>query len=247
MKHLIGSKASRLIAFLLTAVILLCAVPSSTAADAPRFWYNDAQDARLKALDCLMTCAFSIEYSGSATGSSSALTRWEKPIWIYMGGSATSDDRDQLNKFIMDIATHCPNMPNIRLASSEQDANIVIWYCPLNEMYKHVDGYHEGNWGYFSYNYNSANNMTGAKIAIASDKNNTASKRHLLREELMGSFGLTNDHYDYSDSILYGEWTTVEQLSEVDWLMLNMLYDPDLHCGTSASRAYDVLRAKILK
>ena len=59
MKHLIGSKASRFIAFLLTAVILLCAVPSSTAADAPRFWYNDAQDARLKALDCLMTCAFS--------------------------------------------------------------------------------------------------------------------------------------------------------------------------------------------
>ena len=57
MKHLIGSKASRLIAFLLTAVILLCAVPSSTAADAPRFWYNDAQDARLKALDCLMTAA----------------------------------------------------------------------------------------------------------------------------------------------------------------------------------------------
>ena len=59
--------------------------------------------------------------------------------------------------------------------------------------------------------------------------------------------GLTNDHGLYSDSILYKEWTTVGQLSDVDWLMLNMLYDPDLSCGMSANQAYRILKEKITK
>lgn len=114
-------------------------------------------------------------------------------------------------------------------------------------MHKHVDDYHEGNWGYFSYTYDSGCRMDSAKIAIATDKNSTASKRHLLREELVGAFGLTNDHELYSDSILYQEWTTVGRLSEVDWLMLNMLYDPDLTCGMDANETYSVLYPKIVE
>lgn len=247
MDQVTGSKASRIIAVLLAAVILFCAVPSRTAADAREFRYSDAQDARLKALECLMKCGFSVEYSGDASNSERALTRWEKTIRIYVGGSPSSDDLDQLKRFIMEIATHCPNMPNIRLESSEQDANITIWYCPIKDMHKHVDDYHEGNWGYFSYTYDSGCRMDSAKIAIATDKNNTASKRHLLREELVGAFGLTNDHELYSDSILYQEWTTVGRLSEVDWLMLNMLYDPDLTCGMDANETYSVLYPKIVE
>lgn len=242
MRKFTGSKASRAVAFLLAAVILLCTAPSSAAAAAPKFSYKDAQDAKLKALDCLMTCGFSVEYNSD----DSTLKRWEKTIWIYVSGSPSSEDKKQLDKFIIDIATHCPNMPNIRLASSEEKANIVIWYGPLKNMSKHVDGYHEGNWGYFSYQ-TSSNKITGAKIAIASDKNSKESKKHLLLEELVGAFGLTNDHNDYSDSILYAPWTTVGSLSKVDWLMLNMLYDPDLKCGMGANEAYSILRDKIMK
>ena len=69
----------------------------------------------------------------------------------------------------------------------------------------------------------------------------------MLREELTGLFGLGNDHELYADSILYQQWTTVGQLSDVDWLMLNMLYDPDLTCGMNATQAYKILMNKILQ
>ena len=227
------------------AVFLLFGGCFTSAFAAARFSYSSAEDARLKALECFMTCAFSVEFSGDKNNVSKILTRWEETIKICVTGSPSNDDLRQLDRFIMDIATHCPNMPNIRVVKNERDANLTVYYGPLKELSKHLDVYREGNWGAFSYTY-SQGRMISAKVAIATDVNWKESKRHLLMEELVGTFGLTNDHYAYSDSILYQEWTTVGELSEVDWLMLNMLYDPDLSCGMSAKKAYDILRAKIV-
>ena len=229
---------------LFCAVLLICV--SSFPACAAAFSYSSVEDARLKALDCLMTCGFSVEYQGDKDNASTRLTRWETAIRICVTGSPSKEDLRQLDRFIMDIATHCPNMPNIRVVNSQSDANIIIYYGPLKELSKHLDSYREGNWGAFSYWYDARNRMTSAKVAIATDVNTAASKRHLLMEELTGVFGLTNDHELYSDSILYQEWTTVGELSEVDWLMLNMLYDPDLNCGMNAQEAYRILREKIM-
>ena len=230
----------------LVAVLFSCMQPMRSMAAAQTFTYKNAEDARTKALNCMMTCAFSTEWDAKGGSSSSVkLMRWEKTIKIFVAGSPEQDDLDQLDLFIMEIATHCPNMPNIRIVNSEKDANIVIYYGPLDQLSKHVDYYHEGNWGAFSYRYDSTHAMTSGKIGIATDRNTTDSKRHLLREELVGLFGLTNDHNYYTDSILYQEWTTTGQLSEVDWLMLNMLYDPALKCGMDAKEANEILLKKI--
>ena len=232
---------------ILVIVLLCCLAPLNVLASAPAFTYQNAQDARMRALDCMMRCAFTQEWdSNGGYDTNCQLRRWEDTIRIYVSGSPANDDLQQLDAFIMEIATHCPNMPNIRIVNNEYDANIVLYYGPLNTLGDHVDYYHEGNWGSFSY-YFTSYIMTSGKVGIATDVNTTDSKRHLLREELIGVFGLTNDHNDYSDSILYQEWTTVGQLSEVDWLMLNMLYDPDLRCGMSADEVYNILYAKIIK
>ena len=240
--------AARCISALLALAFLLFAAPAGTSLADRMFSYSDAQDARLQALDCLMTCGFSAEWNSEGIfNAATALSRWEGPIRICLTGSPSSDDRQQLNQFIMEIATHCPNVPNIHLVNSEQDADVTIYYGPLNTLAQHVNYYHEGNWGAFSYHYNSRHVIVSGKVGIATDKNNAASKRHLLREELIGVLGLTNDHSMYSDSILYQEWTTVGQLSDVDWLMLNMLYDPDLSCNMSAAEARRILLEKIMR
>lgn len=240
--------AFRLLPALLALALLICCVPVCSAFAARNFTCTDVQDARLRALDCLMTCGFSVEWNDAGTANAATpLTRWETPIRICVTGSPSADDKDQLNKFIMELATHCPNMPNISLVASELEANVVIYYGPLNKLSQHVDYYHEGNWGAFSYQYNGNYEIVSGKVGIATDKNNRASKRHLLREELVGLFGLANDHEVYADSILYQQWTTVGQLSDVDWLMLNMIYDPDLSCGMSAGQAYRILMDKILQ
>jgi len=241
-----GNRALRLLCVFSALVLLACAAPVRSSRAAKAFSYRDARDARLRALDCLMICGFSTEWDDAGNANAATtLTRWETPIRICLTGSPSADDRDQLNKFIMELATHCPNIPNISVTDNENSADVLVYYGPLKSLSRHVDWYQEGNWGAFSFHYNSRHTITDGKVGIATDKNNRASKRHLLREELVGLLGLANDHELYSDSILYQQWTTVGQLSDVDWLMLNMLYDPDLSCGMSSTQAYNILLDKI--
>ena len=245
MKKKLPAALRALAAFALAAAVLLT-IPAAGDAAGRKFSCSNADEARQLALDCLMTCGFSTEYASDGTqGKASNLTRWKDSINIYVCGSPKQQDLAELDKFIMECATHCPNMPNIRVVNSEKKANITLWYGPLKEMKDHSALYVEGNWGFFSYWTDGEGNITRAEIAIASDVNTQASKNHLLREELVGAFGLSNDHFVFSDSILYGEWTTTPQLSDVDWLMLNMLYDRDLKPGMSAAQAREILEKKI--
>ena len=239
------SAVRKTLPLLLVGVIMLGLTPAASASSFA-YSYSNVEQARRLALDCLMTCGFSQEYGvNGVNGQGTLLTRWEDTIKIHVSGSPSQSDLSELDEFIMECATHCPNMPNIRLVDSENQANVTIWYGPLDQLQYHSEYYVEGNWGFFSYWYNGQYQMSRGEIVIATDVNTTDSKNHLLREELMGVFGLTNDQSVYSDSILYTEWTTTQELSDVDWLMLNMLYDPDLAAGMSAREARGILEGKI--
>ncbi len=248
MKKQEHSRVCHSIVRFLTLVFLICTCTLTVYPASFDSGYRSADEAKLLALDCLMNCAFSKEYNTDGKeGNSQPLVRWTDTIRIFVKGSPAEQDYQQLDSFIMELATHCPNIPNIRRVSSEDQANVTLTYCPLDQMGNYVPHYVDGNWGFFYYNYNEAHEIYKVQIAIASDVNSPESKHHLLMEELVGGLGLTNDHYDYSDSILYGEWTTTQQLSDLDWLMINMLYDPDLYPGISRSDAYSILYAKIIR
>ena len=131
MRSPIRKRCIRILSAAFIMLLLLHLVPVFSAADARKFSYSDAQDARLRALDCLMTCAFSQEWSASgAANAASTLHRWEKTIKICVTGKPSSDDLNQLKAFIMEVAVHCPNMPNIRIVNNEAAANIVLYYGP---------------------------------------------------------------------------------------------------------------------
>ena len=241
MKKCNHSPISKVLSLVFFVIFIFSLIPVRVEAGGREFSCHDAEQARL------MTCGFSMEYGSdrSHDGQETKLSRWENTIKIYVSGSPKQKDLDELNEFIMECATHCPNMPNIRIVNSESQANITIWYGPLDELQYHCEYYVSGNWGAFSYWYDGSNHITKGEVVIASDVNTQDSRNHLLREELVGVFGLTNDHSVYSDSILYTEWTTTLELSDVDWLMLNMLYDPDLKTGMSAGEARRILEGKI--
>ncbi len=217
----------RLLSVLLVFVLLL----PSLALAAEKFSYSDAVDARRKALNAFRVCAFSAEYGDSGRD---YLIRWDEPIRVYASGNPSRTDLRQLDDFLTELSLRVPMFPRISRVGSEGQANVVIHYCRYNEMPLLIPGYTSGNWGYFSYTY-SGYNIDRIIIGIAVDKCDQQARNHLMREELVGGLGLCNDHDLYSDSILYQPWTTVQTLSEVDWLMLNMLYSPLVEPGDNWS------------
>ena len=209
------------------AMLLLMLCVSCGAAEG--FSAKTAYEARMKALDLFTVCALSSEYPGEGS-EQGHLVRWESSIRVYIDGSPTRKDRRMIDSFLLQLALQVPDMPNITLAESRSDANLFIYFGPLDQLKNHVPDYVSGNWGLFHYICSSWR-IQRAYIVIASDVTGQRERNHLIQEEIVGALGLPNDHTVYSDSILYQEWSTVQELSEIDWIMLNMVYSPLVRPG----------------
>lgn len=225
----------RFIAWMLVLILLM-----PMLALGEKFSATDAADARRKALRVFRICGFSSEQNN---GGRDYIVRWEEPIRICVAGKPTRADLKELDGFLMELSLRVPGLPPITRVDREADANIVIHYCKLREMRDVVPDYEDGNWGSFHFTYRNYR-IVGASIGIAVDKCDQRARNHLMREELVGALGLANDHEVYSDSILYQKWTTVQTLSDVDWIMLNFLYSPLVSPGDKWPEAERAIRER---
>lgn len=225
----------RFTAFLLmTAIILLSCMP---AAFAEKIRYSSS-DLRT-AFQQFEECAFSAEYGGEGRDYT---VRWQKPIAVYFSGDYTNDDLAFFFRFATELTENVPGMPEIRLTTLKDESNVQIYFTKLNKMGDFLSSYTEGNWGYFTF-WHSGNSITRAEIAVATDVTNQKQRYHLIMEEFVGALGLANDHYLNRKSILYGEWTEVQSLTDADWLMLQFLYDERLEAG----QTWHALKPKLEK
>ena len=206
--------------------LLLTFWTACARADTP-FRFADEKTASRKALELFHLCAFYPEYGPEEE---QTLTRWETEIRIWTGGAPTREDLQVLDAFIAELGEKVPGLPGIRRVRQDTQSNIRGWFVPGYLLPHYIEGYVEGNWGFFHTLHPSGRIVSG-RIGIAADLTEQEDRNHLILEELVGALGLPGDHTLYTDSILYNGWTVTSSLSEVDWRMLNMLYHPAVHPG----------------
>ncbi len=230
----------RLLCLLLFGLLAFApVVPSlAAAAAAPPFRPANEQQAQRQALSLFFRCAFHPEYPED--GEPARLNRWEQEITVWIGGAPTAEDRQALDGFLKELGEKVSGLPNIRRVRRDTDAAVRIWYIPAYLMPHYLEGYVDGNYGFFRCSH-PHDRIVSARIGLASDAVDQETRIHLMKEELTGALGLPGDHEVYSDSILYNPWTTVQELSDVDWRMLNLLYSPSLSCGMTEEEARGVL------
>lgn len=181
--------------------------------------------------------AFEPEYGDQV----SKIRRWTKPILISVIGDATEEDLLTLNRFIDLLNLRVNGLPEVSLAGAKQKASLTIHYARLEELPNILPEYVPGNWGYFSYRYDGGYRINKAVVLLASDVTDQEARNHLLLEEIVGLLGLTNDIDTHSDSIIYQPWTTTQNLSELDWELLDLLYDSNIKPGMTRKQAYKAL------
>jgi len=218
-------------------LILFFSTAFVTAALAQPYRPNDKQQALEWAIEMLMIAGFHSEYNNN---SRDFMLRWETPLRISISGEYTRNDMAALKRFIKQLNERVTWLPDVSLVSSEDKANIIITMANLDELIDYEPDYEEGNWGYFTFWYDDYK-INHANIVIASDVTTQEERNHLIMEELTGALGLSNDITEFSDSIITQEWTTLQDLSPLDWHMLNILYEPWLYPGITANEAYSVL------
>ena len=218
-------------------LFLCCGLVSSSLAAAV-YRPSGETEANRQALALFLECAFQPEY-GPEEGQ--LLTRWEKEITVWAGGQPTREDLRTLDSFLEELGQRVPGMPAVRRVRQDLDAAVRIWFIPGYMMPYYLEGYVDGNKGFFYYE-SPGNRIQLARIGIACDLTEQDERNHLILEELVGALGLPGDHLKYADSILYDRWTTTQALSDVDWRMLNLLYCPAVYPGMAQEDAKQALR-----
>ncbi len=185
-------------------------------------------------LGAFRTVAGGSEYGGSGM----SIRKWAAPVRLAVHGEPTEDDLDAVRR-AMGWLNGIKGYPGISLVT--KDANADIWFVKLDNMKNVVDGYVVGNWGFFWTEFDSQS-ITKGTVAIASDVTSQTVRNHLILEELIQSMGLMQDQYTAEDSIFYGNWTTVQQPSEMDRVLAEMLYLPEVRNGMEMEEAIQILR-----
>ncbi len=222
----------RILCFLLA---LLLALP--VAAGAVTFSPKDAYEARQQALALFRTCGMSGEYGDSRD----FVIRWAEPIRIYVDGSPSRKDLQTIDDFLLELACRVPEMPPISRVDSEARANMVIHFCRTSRFGDYLTMYESNLIGCFTVYYNNSR-INRAVVCIATDISQSDRVSTIL-EEITGALGLCNDHTLYTDSILHNDYNTAMKLSEVDWMMLNILYSSHVQPGYTYDQVADAINA----
>jgi hypothetical protein len=190
------------------------------------------------ALEGFYAAAFHSEYGDTDRD---AMIRWEIPLKLFVQGKSTPEDMKTLQAFLQSLRTNVPGLPDISFSDTENEANVVISFVPFEDMAGSLENYVDHNWGFMNC-FSDDTSIRCGLIAIAADVTEQTDRNHLIQEEFVNMLGLTDD-LDFSpESIIYQPYTITQTLADMDYEMLNLLYNPDLTYGMSLNEAKAALQ-----
>jgi hypothetical protein len=175
-------------------------------------------------------------------GSAKNITKWNDEIRIDVHGFPNKKDKLTLQNVICEIDSLTGD--DLTIAINKNKSNLEICFYP-HEFFNFIESHYvPGNLGYFYIYWNDQGEITKGKILISTNKLKQIERNHIIREELTQSLGLLNDLNKYSDSIFYQDWTTTQTYSDIDKLMIQLLYQPFIKPNMTQQEIYDLFRSE---
>jgi predicted nucleotidyltransferase len=161
------------------------------------------------------------EYNGERE-----ISRWTSDIKIFVKGERKEELLEELNRIITEL-NDLINPIDILIVNREEESNFQILFGS-QQMYNDFNPksikYTNDNWGLFF--INSGKEITRGSMFVDTYRcEDLNGQKHLLREELTQSLGLTNDTYDYPESVFYQNWTETTEYAPIDRVLIDMLYN----------------------
>ncbi len=183
---------------------------------------------------------------GFSDGSISQITRkWKAPMKVYMSGSPSEPLKNELNKIVTEINSIATDGFQIEVTEDSLVANFDIIIGTAKQYYTifpsqgDTTNTYAGN--YYIYWHNKSNIFYG-NMFVDVTQGTFSYSTFLLRRLLTNAIGLTNQSYEYQNSIFYSGWETVNSYQRIDKDMIRLLYHPDMQTGWNA----EVARTKVL-
>lgn len=173
------------------------------------------------------------------SGDSSVLQKWDTPLYYCVQGSPTDADLVILEDFAQWLNT-IPGFPGISETENPLEANLDFHFCTQEEMILVLGDWCSGLDGAVTFWYDD-NRIHTATICVRNDLNQTL-RNSVILEELYNGLGPIQDTSLRPDSIIWADYSEPQELTDVDRLILQLLYHPDMLCGMDADACAEVIR-----
>jgi hypothetical protein len=174
------------------------------------------------------------------SGDATLLQKWTLPIRYSLHGTYTEEDLATLNSFAQWLNT-IEGFPGIAEAGEDEPANLQIHFCTPSEMTELMGSQYTNMDGTVTFWYNMDNEIYDAIICCLNSLGQTL-RNSVILEELYNGLGPIQDTSLRPDSLIYAEFSEPQELSEIDKLILQLLYHPDMECGMDSVQCEEVIR-----
>lgn len=176
----------------------------------------------------------------SHSGNASLLQKWVDPIYYTLSGAYTDEDLATLTRFcgwLNDVE----GFPGISETDDPAAATLRIYFGNQDEMISRMGDTFTGMDGAVTFWYNGENEIYDAIICYRTELDQYL-RNSVILEEIYNGLGPIQDTSLRPDSLIYSEFSQPQALTEIDELILRLLYHPQIQCGMDAQACEAVIR-----
>lgn len=173
------------------------------------------------------------------SGDPSLLQKWVAPIYYTLNGDYTQEDLAVLEDFCAWLNT-IDGFPGIQKAPHAFMTNLRIDFCSARQMHNILGSWTQGLDGAVTFWYQE-NEIYEGQICIRTDLSQSL-RNSVILEELYNGLGPVQDTTLRSDSLIYAGYSEPQTPTDVDALLLKLLYHPRMECGMDAQECESVIR-----
>lgn len=174
------------------------------------------------------------------SGDPSRLQKWDSPIYYRLYGSYTEEDYETLTSFT-EVLNSIFGFPGIYEIQDPFTDNLSIYFCTQKEMVARLGENFRNMDGGVTFWYTDDVINTGI-ICYRTDRDQYL-RNSVILEEIYNGLGPIQDTKLREDSIIYEDFTLPQMISEMDLLLLQLLYHPLMLPGMDAEECEAVIRS----
>lgn len=173
------------------------------------------------------------------SGNPKVVQKWACPIEYAIYGDPTEEDIRVLKEFC-DWLNTVEGFPGISKSRQRASANMNIYFCPQSEIPERMGDDFYNMDGAVTYWYEE-NQIYDCIICVRSDMNQHL-RNSVLQEEVYNALGPVQDTVLRPDSLIYQYYAEPQEMTEIDKLIVKLLYHPDMKCGMDSEQCAEVIR-----
>lgn len=185
--------------------------------------------------------ALRMEYS-DGTGDVTCVQKWVSPIYYQLYGGYTDTDIAKLNELFTQL-NNIDGFPGIYPATDTNYETLTINFLEPNDFQTQFSNVVHGEDAYgaaeFWY-YTESNEIYTARIGYRTDIDQET-RNSILLEEIINVLGISDSELR-TDSIVYQYSNENTALSEIDILILKLLYHPRVELGMNYAQCSEIIK-----